>query len=235
MSAYYNEIDEAAAWALNQLIADGVIAPGVVDTRSIKEVSPDDLRGFTQCHFFAGAGLWSVAARLAGWPDDKPLWSGSCPCQPFSQAGKRAGTDDPRHLWPDFFRLIGACRPDAIVGEQVAGTAGRGWLAGVRADLEAGGYAFMAVDIPAGAIGAPHDSRNMNKTMELAAGTPLTTTGPTPDGSDATTEKRGVPNPVFACWLMGFPDELIRGVLRATLSYRLWRRKSSRRSSKRKA
>lgn len=81
----------------------------------------------------------------------------------------------------------------------------------------------------------PGNSRNMNKTLELAAGTPLTTTGPMPDGSDATTEKRGVPNPVFACWLMGFPDELIRGVLRATLSYRLWRRKSSKRTSKRKA
>lgn len=155
-SAYYNEIDPAAAHILRALIAGGVIAPGEVDTRSIKEVSPDDIRGFTQCHFFAGGGLWSVAARLAGWPDDRPLWTGSCPCQPFSVAGKGAGTDDPRHLWPDFHRLIAAARPAVVVGEQVAGKAGYGWLDGVRADLAGCGYACRGVDIPACSVNAPH-------------------------------------------------------------------------------
>jgi DNA (cytosine-5)-methyltransferase 1 len=154
--AYYNEIEPAAAHVLRALIADGVIALGDVDTRSITEVSPDDLKGYTQCHFFAGGGLWSVAARLAGWPDDKPIWSGSCPCQPFSVAGKGAGTDDPRHLWPHFFRLIRACRPLIVVGEQVAGAAGYGWFDGVRADLARENYASRGVDIPACAVDAPH-------------------------------------------------------------------------------
>jgi DNA (cytosine-5)-methyltransferase 1 len=159
--AYYNEIDPAACAVLRQLIADGVIAPGEVDTRSIKEVQPDDLRGFTQCHFFAGGGLWSVAARMAGWPDDRPLWTGSCPCQPFSAAGKGLGTDDPRHLWPDFHRLIRACRPPHVMGEQVAGAAGYGWLDGVRADLASEGYASRGVDIPACAIDAPHQRNRL--------------------------------------------------------------------------
>jgi len=106
MTAFYNEVDPAAGCMLRHMIDAGVIAPGVVDTRSIKELTPDDLAGFTQVHLFAGGGLWSVAARLAGWPDDAPLWTGSCPCQPFSAAGKGLGTDDPRHLWPDFHRPL---------------------------------------------------------------------------------------------------------------------------------
>lgn len=156
MTAFYNEIDRDAAHVLRCLIADGLIAPGVVDERSVKDIQPHELAGFTQCHFFAGAGLWSVAARMAGWPDDRPLWTGSCPCQPFSAAGRGLGTDDPRHLWPDFFRLIRACRPPVVMGEQVAGAPGYGWLDGVRADLEGEGYASRAVDIPACAVDAPH-------------------------------------------------------------------------------
>lgn len=161
MTAYYNEIDAAACAVLRQLIADDVIAPGDVDSRSIKDVQPDDLRGYTQCHFFAGGGLWSVAARMAGWPDARPIWTGSCPCQPFSAAGKGLGTEDSRHLWPDFYRLISACRPPRVMGEQVASKAGRDWFHGVRADLEAGGYAGRAVDIPACAVDAPHQRNRL--------------------------------------------------------------------------
>ena len=156
MSAYYNEIEPYAAQWLRNLIKEGLIADGEVDTRSIVDVAPDDLRGFTQCHFFAGIGGWSHALRLAGWPDDRPVWTGSCPCQPFSVAGKGTGTDDPRHLWPHFHRLIAACRPPVVLGEQVAGKAGYGWFDGVRADLEGIGYAGRAVDIPALAVNAPH-------------------------------------------------------------------------------
>ena len=159
--AYYNEIDPAAAYVLRELISRDVIAPGDVDDRSIKDVKPDDLRGYTQCHFFAGAGLWSVAARLAGWPDDRPLWTGSCPCQPFSAAGKGLGADDPRHLWPDFHHLIRSARPPVVMGEQVAGKAGYGWFDGVRADLAGEAYAARAVDIPASAIDAPHQRNRL--------------------------------------------------------------------------
>jgi DNA (cytosine-5)-methyltransferase 1 len=156
MASYYNEIDPYAAQWLRNLIEAGHIAPGEVDTRSIVDVGPDDLRGFTQCHFFAGLGGWPHAARLAGWPDDRPIWTGSCPCQPFSVAGKGAGVDDPRHLWPHFFRLIRACRPPVVMGEQVAGSAGYGWLDGVVADLASEGYASRGVDIPACSVDAPH-------------------------------------------------------------------------------
>lgn len=154
--AYYNEIDPAAAHVLRALIADGFLPDGEVDDRSIKDVMPDDLRGFTQCHFFAGFGGWAIAARAAGWADDRPLWTGSCPCQPFSQAGKGAGRDDPRHLWPDLHRLVRACRPAVVVGEQVAGKAGLDWFDGVAADLGGEDYACRAVDIPAAAVDAPH-------------------------------------------------------------------------------
>jgi DNA (cytosine-5)-methyltransferase 1 len=156
MSAYYNEIDpNAAAW-LRELIAKGLIAPGDVDNRSIEDVCPDDLRGYAQCHFFAGIGVWSHALRLAGWPDDRPVWTGSCPCQPFSAAGKGGGFADERHLWPAFHHLIDVCRPDIVLGEQVASKDGLAWFDLVSADLEGSGYASGALDTCAAGFGAPH-------------------------------------------------------------------------------
>jgi DNA (cytosine-5)-methyltransferase 1 len=154
--AYYNEIDEYAAQWLENLIAAGHIADGVVDRRSIKDVTPDDLKGFTQCHFFAGIGVWSYALRLAGWDDDRPVWTGSCPCQPFSSAGEGKGFEDERHLWPDFFRLIKAERPRTIMGEQVASADGLTWLDLVFDDLESSDYAVRAADTCAAGFGAPH-------------------------------------------------------------------------------
>lgn len=154
--AYYNEIDSFAAGWLRNLISAGLIAPGDVDTRSIKDVTADDVRGYTQCHWFAGIGGWSQALRLAGWPDDVAVWTGSCPCQPFSAAGKRKGADDERHLWPEFRRLISECAPSVVFGEQVASADGRKWLAGVRADMEELGYGVGAADLCAAGEGAPH-------------------------------------------------------------------------------
>ena len=156
MTAYYNEVEPFAAQWLRNLIAAGRIAPGDVDERSIEDVRPGDIKGYTQCHFFAGIGGWSRALRLAGWPDDRPVWTGSCPCQPFSAAGKGAGFADERHLWPVFHRLIDECRPGVVFGEQVASKAGLEWLDLVQADLEASGYANAAVDICAASVGAPH-------------------------------------------------------------------------------
>ena len=156
MAAYYNEIDPFAAQWLRNLIKAGHIADGIVDERSIEDVKPDDLREFTQCHFFAGIGVWSRALRLAGWPDDRRVWTGSCPCQPFSAAGKGDGFADERHLWPAFNHLILQCRPPSVLGEQVASKDAAPWLDLVQADVEAMGYAFGAVAFPAASVGAPH-------------------------------------------------------------------------------
>lgn len=155
-AAYYNEIDPFAAQWLRNLIAAGHIAPGEVDERSIEDVTPDDLRGFTQCHFFAGIGVWSHSLRLAGWPDDKPIWTGSCPCQPFSAAGKGDGFADERHLWPHFFHLISERRPQHVFGEQVASGNANTWFDLVQADLEGVGYAFGLVPFTSAGVGAPH-------------------------------------------------------------------------------
>ena len=156
MTAYYNEIDPYAAQWLRNLIEAGHIAPGVVDERSIEDVCPDDLRGSTQCHFFAGVGVWSHALRQAGWPDDRPVWTGSCPCQPFSAAGKGSGFADERHLWPAFHHLIRERRPECVFGEQVASSDSGPWIDLVHDDMEAVGYAFGAVPFPSAGVGAPH-------------------------------------------------------------------------------
>ena len=183
-AAYYNEWDPFAAQWLRNLISAGLIVPGDVDERSIEDVAPDDLRGYRQCHFFAGIGGWSYALRLAGWPDDCPVWTGSCPCPPFSVGGRkkkclacqsanvashvgRTGyyvccqcqhewLADSRHLWPEMWRLISAGRPRYFFGEQVAGSDGETWFAAVRASLEILGYDVRAASLNAAGVGAPH-------------------------------------------------------------------------------
>ena len=154
MTVYYNEIDPYAAQWLRNLMAAGHIAEGEVDERSITEVQHEDLSGFDQCHFFAGIGVWSHALRRAGWPDDRPVWTGSCPCQPFSAAGQQRGFDDERHLWPVWYRLIDQCRPPVVLGEQVASALD--WLDLVSADMEASDYAFGASDLCAAGFGGAH-------------------------------------------------------------------------------
>lgn len=183
MPAYYNEFDpKAAAW-LRELIAAELIPDGIVDERSICDVQGKDLEGFEQVHFFAGIGGWAKALEIASWPTDAPVWTGSCPCPPFSSAGKKklcpecegkpiphplktgifacieCGHEwlaDERHLWPEFLRIIEECRPATIFGEQVAGPDGQVWLAGVRLTLEALGYGVGGSDLCAAGIGAPH-------------------------------------------------------------------------------
>ena len=153
---YYNDINPEACEWLRDLVARGLIAPGVVDCRSINEINADELTQYTQCHFFAGIGGWSLALRMAGWPDEKPVWTGSCPCQPLSCAGLHKGHADERHLWPAFQQLIAKRKPATVFGEQVASKDGREWLAAVRADMEATGYAVGAANLCAAGVGAPH-------------------------------------------------------------------------------
>lgn len=156
MTAYYNEIDPYAAQWIRNLIAAGHVAPGDVDERSIVDVQPSDLAGYTQCHFFAGLGGWSGALRLARWDDSRPVWTGSCPCQPFSTSGKKEGAADPRHLWPIFGRLIAECRPPIVFGEQVARAAGHKWMSAVRLDLETHSYAVGVANLCAASVGKWH-------------------------------------------------------------------------------
>lgn len=152
MTAYYNEIEPYAAQWIRNLIAAGLIPAGDVDERSIAEVGADDLRGYDQCHFFAGFGGWLEALNLAGIRFDGPIWTGSCPCQPFSLAGKQKGFADDRHLWPEWLRLIRQCGPAIIFGEQVASATS--WLGLVRSDLETVGYAVGAIPIEAASADA---------------------------------------------------------------------------------
>jgi len=168
-SIYYNDNDpQVCAW-IRQLMFDGLIPYGVVDSRSILDVQPADLEGFTQCHFFCGIAGWPYALKLAGWPATRPVWTGSPPCQPFSAAGKLEGKDDARHLAPHFISLVGACRPPVLFGEQVASAAVFGksakraggepewaWVDDLSDRLEAARYAVGASDIPAAGVGAPH-------------------------------------------------------------------------------
>jgi len=156
MKAYYNEFDKNAAAWLRELITDGLIAPGDVDERSIIDVDYKDLEGYTQHHFFAGIGGWSYALRIAGWPDEYPVWTASLPCQPFSAAGKQLGKQDERHLLPHFLELVKKCKPDTIFGEQVERAIGHGWLDDLQATMEAENYAVGHCVLGAHSVGMAH-------------------------------------------------------------------------------
>lgn len=189
MTAYYNEIDPYAAQWLRNLIAAGHIAPGDVDERSIVDVHPDDLKGYTQCHFFAGIGGWSYALRLAGWDDDRAVWTGSCPCQPFSLAGKvhgkGRGRADKRHLWPEFLRLIRTEQPSVVMGEQVPSAIEQGWLDEVSNDMDAEGYATEAAVLSSAPISRNHDGPRLYFICSL----PANGNGRTGQGSSISTSR----------------------------------------------
>lgn len=153
---YYNENDLKTATWLRELINQKLIPEGDIDVRSIVDVQPSDLRGYTQCHFFAGIGGWSYALHLAGWEPSRPVWTGSCPCQPFSSGGNSRGTEDSRHLWPHFEELIKACCPVTIFGEQVARAISFNWFDVICAGLETEGYTIGASVLGAHSKSLPH-------------------------------------------------------------------------------
>jgi site-specific DNA-cytosine methylase len=226
MAVYYNDADPAACAWLRELIAAKLLPDGDVDERSILEVEPADLRGFMQCHFFAGIGGWPYALRLAGVAEDLSVWTGSPPCQPFSQAGQRKGQDDDRHLAPAFLRLVAECRPELVFGEQVASAAvlgpvgsaartaaedpaGWAWFDALAADLEAASYAVAAADLPAAGIGAPHIRQRLffGAVTWSRAGWATASARDHKDGS----ERRTVPiNALLGrqVWLAGWPTAM---------------------------
>ena len=132
---YYSESDPFAAAWLRNLVTAGLLPAGDVDDRDIKKVQPEDLKGYDACHWFCGIGGWPLAGRMAGLPDDFRWWSGSCPCQGFSDAGARLGFADERHLWPLWFNILRERRPQVIFGEQVASAIRYGWIDIVCSDL----------------------------------------------------------------------------------------------------
>ncbi len=156
MTAFYNDNDKGSIAWLQRLMEVGLIPEGRIDNRSIANVAANDLQGMHRAHFFAGIAGWELALQLAGWPDDVEVWTGSCPCQPFSCAGKRLGDKDERHLWPEFRRLIDECRPTVVFGEQVSGKDGRIWLDGISSDLETLGFGIWSVDTCSAGTGAPN-------------------------------------------------------------------------------
>lgn len=153
---FYNDVEPTACAWLRELMAEGHIGAGQVLEKRIEDIDATYLLGATRFHAFAGIGGWDYALRIAGWPEDVPVWTGSCPCQPLSCAGKRGGEKDERHLWPEFYRLINECRPGVIFGEQVASNDGLEWLDGISLDLEELGYAVGSSDLPAASVGASH-------------------------------------------------------------------------------
>lgn len=155
ITAYYNEFDHKAAAWLRQLIKNGSITQGEVDERSITEVRPDDLIGFNRCHFFAGIGTWDYCLNQSGW-GDKPVWTASLPCQPFSTAGKGLGKEDERHLLPHYIELVRECRPDTQIGEQVEKSISHGWLDDLQTSMEREGYAIGHCVLGAHSVNAPH-------------------------------------------------------------------------------
>ena len=152
----YNDNESFSAEWMRELTKAGGLSSGDISEDSIKSLKAETLKNYKRVHLFAGIGGWEYALQLAGWPEDWPVWTGSCPCQPFSGAGRGKGIEDERHLWPEMFRLIKGCKPPVIFGEQVASPAGIDWMQSVQADLEGAGYEVGKLDLCAAGLGAPH-------------------------------------------------------------------------------
>lgn len=140
-------LDLAAEWAGFQTV--GQVEKGDYANKILKKHWPDvpkwrDIKDVT-----------SESVRRSGIKHAPTILSGGFPCQPFSTAGKRRGTEDDRHLWPEMLRVVQELRPSWVVGENVAGFVSMA-LDGVCADLESAGYSCRAFLLPAASVGAPH-------------------------------------------------------------------------------
>jgi DNA (cytosine-5)-methyltransferase 1 len=151
---YYNDI-ATGRW-LRYLIDKELIPDGTIDERSIEDITPGDLEGYTQVHLFAGIGGWAYALRLAGCPE-LGCWTASLPCPSFSTAGKGRGFNDPRGqlLYP-FLGLVRSMRPKLLFGEQVEAAIKHHWVEALLLPLEREGYVTGLAVLPAAGVGAPH-------------------------------------------------------------------------------
>ena len=109
--------------------------PGVPRYTNIKELNHDTIKT---------DGVFPIDIITGGYP-----------CQPFSVAGRKKGEKDPRHLWPEMFRLVQELRPSWVIGENVSGHIKLG-LDTVLKNLESEGYAARTFSISASSIGANH-------------------------------------------------------------------------------
>ncbi|MEY8311751.1 DNA (cytosine-5-)-methyltransferase [Oscillospiraceae bacterium 42-9] len=140
-------LDLAAEWAGFQTVGQCEWAD--YPTKVLEKYWPDvprwrDIRMLTKESFYERTGLRTV-----------DLISGGFPCQPFSVAGKRRGSEDDRYLWPEMLKVIKELRPRWVIGENVAGIVNMA-LDTVLSDLEGIGYTAQAFIIPACAVDSPH-------------------------------------------------------------------------------
>ncbi len=132
----------------------GLEATGHFETAAFCEIEPyckkilkkhwPDVPIFDDIHKLKGTDIGTVDIITGGYP-----------CQPFSVAGKQKAEQDPRHLWPEYFRLIKELRPTWVIGENVSGHIKLG-LDSVLEDLASEGYSTRTFSISASSIGANH-------------------------------------------------------------------------------
>lgn len=118
-------------------------------SQSILKKHFPDAEGHGDIHTFDGTR----------WKGEIDLITGGFPCQPFSVAGKREGTNDERYLWDEMFRIIREVKPAFVVGENVYGLVSMedgGTLEKICIDLESEGYKVQPIIIPACSVGAWH-------------------------------------------------------------------------------
>lgn len=159
--AFYNDDDPDCCRTLRYQIGIGAMPAGDVIEKSIKDLDPAEFmgRGYQHWHLFAGFGGWGLAVQLAGFPLDVSLVTASWPCQPHSVAGKRAGSADERHLWPEVTRMLRTIEPEWFLGENVPGlrSSGDGLnFGGVVGDLAEMGYRVGWASFSASDVGNPH-------------------------------------------------------------------------------
>lgn len=221
---YYNENNKNLVKWLKELSKRNLITPGDIDDRPIQEVKTDEIKKYKQVHLFAGIGGWSYTLKLAGWNEKQSVWTGSCPCQPFSKSGVLKRFSDERHLWPEMFRLISEARPEIIFGEQVPNL----WWADIVANnLERSNYSFWAEIRRASGVGANHERRRLFGLLPTPIASDNRNRGSV--GKDPTIQKRfslgkqialsmlfdGKPCPMCVRSMMGYPEEWDKSLVAA--------------------